>query len=34
MEEGTGNKVDVEVVDRVGLSAGSRKPRFAHMAIE
>jgi hypothetical protein len=29
MEEGTGDKVDVEVADRVSLSAGSQKPRFA-----
>jgi hypothetical protein len=30
-EEGTGDKVDAEVTDRVSLSAGSRKPRFARV---
>jgi hypothetical protein len=33
MEEGTGDKVNVEVADRVSLSAGSRKPYFARMII-
>jgi hypothetical protein len=32
-EEGTDDKVDVEVADRVSLSAESRKPRFAHVVI-
>jgi hypothetical protein len=32
-EEGTGDKVDTEVADRVSLSTGSRKPRFAHVVI-
>jgi hypothetical protein len=33
MEEGTGDKVDAEVANRVSLSVGSRKPRFACMVI-
>jgi hypothetical protein len=32
-KEGTSNKVDVEVIDRVSLSVGSQKPRFAHVVI-
>jgi hypothetical protein len=32
-EEGTDDKVDAEVADRVSLSAGSRKPRFARVVI-
>jgi hypothetical protein len=34
MEESTGDKVDVKMVDRVSLSADSRKPRLAHVVIE
>jgi hypothetical protein len=33
MVEGTGDKVNAEVADRVSLSAGSQKPRFAHVVI-
>jgi hypothetical protein len=33
MEEGTGDKVDAEVADRVSISAESRKPRFPHVVI-
>jgi hypothetical protein len=33
MEEGTGDKVDAEVANRVSLSAGSRKSCFARMVI-
>jgi hypothetical protein len=33
MKEGTGDKVDAEVADRVSLSTGSRKPRFARVVI-
>jgi hypothetical protein len=33
MEDGTGDKVDAEVADRVSLSPGSRKPRFAWVVI-
>jgi hypothetical protein len=33
MEEGTGDKVDVELADMVSLSAGSQKPRFARVVI-
>ncbi len=32
-EEGTGDKVDTKVADRVSLSTGSRKPRFARVVI-
>jgi hypothetical protein len=32
-KEGTSNKVDAEVIDRVSLSVGSQKPRFAHVVI-
>jgi hypothetical protein len=34
MEEGTGDKVDAEVADRMSLSAESRKFRFARVVIE
>jgi hypothetical protein len=33
-EEGTDDKVGSEVANRVSLSAGSRKPHFAHVLIE
>jgi hypothetical protein len=33
MEEGTSDKIDVQVADRVSLSAGSWKPHFPHMVI-
>jgi hypothetical protein len=33
MKEGTGDKVDAEVADRVSLSTGSRRPRFARVVI-
>jgi hypothetical protein len=32
-EEGTGDKVDPEVADRVSLLTGSRKPLFARVVI-
>jgi hypothetical protein len=32
-EEGTGDKVDAEVADKVSLSVGSQKPHFAHVVI-
>jgi hypothetical protein len=32
-EEGTGDKVDTEVVDRVSLSAESQKTRFTRVVI-
>jgi hypothetical protein len=32
-EEGIGDKVDVEVAERVSLSVGSRKPHFARVVI-
>jgi hypothetical protein len=32
-EEGTGDKFDAEVTDRVTLSTGSQKPRFTHVVI-
>jgi hypothetical protein len=32
-EEGSDDKVDAEVVDRVSLSTGSRKPLFARVVI-
>jgi hypothetical protein len=31
--EGTSDKVDAKVADRVSLSAGSRKPRFSRVVI-
>jgi hypothetical protein len=34
MKEGTGDKVDAIVADRVSLLVGSRKPRFTRMVIE
>jgi hypothetical protein len=33
MEEGTNDKVDAEVADRVSLSIESQKPRFTRMVI-
>jgi hypothetical protein len=32
-KEGTNDKVDAEVADRVSLLAGSRKPRFPRVVI-
>jgi hypothetical protein len=32
-EEGTSDKVDAEVTDKVSLSVGSRKPYFARVVI-
>jgi hypothetical protein len=32
--EGTGDKADAEVADRVSLSVGSWKPRFTHVVIK
>jgi hypothetical protein len=33
MDEGTGDKAEAEVADRVSLSAGSQKPHFVHVVI-
>jgi hypothetical protein len=33
MEEVIGDKVDVDVIDRVSLLASSRKPRFTRVVI-
>jgi hypothetical protein len=33
-EEGTRDKIDTKVADRVSLATVSRKPRFAHVVIE
>jgi hypothetical protein len=33
MEEGTGDKVNAKVANRVSLSTGSRKPHFDRMVI-
>jgi hypothetical protein len=32
-KEGTGDKVDTEVADRVSLLAGSQKPHFTRVVI-
>jgi hypothetical protein len=33
MEEGTSDKANAKVADRVSLPTGSRKPHFAHIVI-